>query len=88
MVKNRKSHQPCQSSEREKYTSHRLGECVPDMHHQGKIRYGANPRPVHDRELDVDRLHRHRVDHCGRGGASDEADSGGFVMVSRSFVST
>ena len=30
---------------------------VPDVHRRWKIRYGADPRPVHDRELDVDRLH-------------------------------
>jgi hypothetical protein len=24
---------------------------VPDVHRRGKIRYGANPCPVHDREL-------------------------------------
>ena len=30
---------------------------VPDVHRRGKIRYGADPRVVHDREPDVDRLH-------------------------------
>jgi hypothetical protein len=29
---------------------------VPDMHRRGKIRYGADPCAVHDREPDVDRL--------------------------------
>ena len=34
---------------------------VPDVHHRGKIQYGADPRAVHDRVLDVDRLHRRTV---------------------------
>ena len=31
---------------------------VPDVHRQGKIRYAVDPCVVHDRETDVDRLHR------------------------------
>jgi hypothetical protein len=30
---------------------------VPDMHRRVKIRYGADPRAVHDREPDMDRHH-------------------------------
>ena len=30
---------------------------VPDVHRRVKIRYGADPRAVHDREPDVDRHH-------------------------------
>jgi hypothetical protein len=29
---------------------------VPDLHRRGKIPYGADPRVVHDREPNVDRL--------------------------------
>ena len=34
---------------------------VPDVHRWVKIRYGADPRAVHDRERDVDRLHPRAV---------------------------
>ena len=35
--------------------------CVPDVHRQGEIRYGADPRAVRDRKPDVDRLHPRTV---------------------------
>ena len=31
---------------------------LPEVHRQGTIRYGVDPCAVHDRETDVDRLHR------------------------------
>ena len=34
---------------------------VPDVHRWVKIRYGADPRAVHDHEPDIDRLHPHTV---------------------------
>jgi hypothetical protein len=35
--------------------------CVPDVHRRVKIRYGADPLAVHDREPDMDRLHPRAV---------------------------